>query len=237
MHNVTNMSVFRKRPTENNPEGDHRAEKTPHPSSNQTEKPATPDDSSRKPPFGDAQIKKVSISRDVPIHKLAGVENRVEKTVLLDRRSERIIHQNPDETVNHSGTGKPAESDQPPRKKRILLIEDDPIILKLLEMGLRKHEFECQIAQNGKAAQPLLQNNRPDIIMVDLMMPVMDGLAFIQWLRHTAQDSTPIVVFSTVDDPKVISEVLKSGADHFAPKPLQLAELVKVLDKLARRPR
>ena len=62
---------------------------------------------------------------------------------------------------------------------------------------------------------------------------VSDGVAFIQWLRQTARDSTPVLVFSTVDNPKIMQEVLKSGADFFARKPLHLKELVETMDKLA----
>jgi DNA-binding response OmpR family regulator len=93
------------------------------------------------------------------------------------------------------------------------------------------------VAENGKAAQTILQTVRPDLIIVDLLMPVMDGLAFIQWLRHTARDSTPVMVFSTVDDPKITKEVLKSGADFFARKPLHLKDLVEAMNKLTRQRR
>ena len=140
------------------------------------------------------------------------------------------------------GNGTPGEKKPdalPPTK--ILLIEDDSTIRMLLEMGLRKHNFDCTIAENGKVAQDLLKVVRPDLIVVDLLMPVMDGIAFIQWLRQVAKDSPPVLVFTTVDDPKVTAEVMKSGADFFARKPLvQLTSLVEQINKLVnlgRQPR
>jgi CheY-like chemotaxis protein len=131
--------------------------------------------------------------------------------------------------------GEPAGEAGP--RKKVLLIEDDSTIRMLLQMGLRKHHFDCVIAENGRAAQSLLHSTRPDLIVVDLLMPVMDGMAFIQWLRQTAQDSTPVLVFTTVDDPKITQDVLRSGADFLARKPLHLKELVEAMNRLIRLPR
>lgn len=117
-------------------------------------------------------------------------------------------------------------------KNRILIIEDDPIMRMLLKRGLSNFEFECILTENGRAAQAILQNERPDAFLVDLLMPVMDGLAFIKWLRQIAHDSTPVVVFTTVDNPKVKEEVLKSGADFFASKPLHIKELAETIKNL-----
>lgn len=117
-------------------------------------------------------------------------------------------------------------------KNRVLIIEDDPIMRMLLKRGLSNFDFECLLTENGRAAQEILQKDHPDVLLVDLLMPVMDGLAFIKWLRHTAHDSTPVVVFTTVDNPKVKEEVLSSGADFFASKPLHVRELADTMRNL-----
>ncbi|MCS7337185.1 MAG: response regulator [Verrucomicrobiae bacterium] len=117
-------------------------------------------------------------------------------------------------------------------KDRVLIIEDDPIMRMLLKRGLSNFGFDCLLTENGRAAQEVLQKDRPDVLLVDLLMPVMDGLAFIKWLRQTAHDSTPVVVFTTVDNPKVKDDVLKSGADHFASKPLHVRELAETMKSL-----
>ncbi len=121
----------------------------------------------------------------------------------------------------------------PPRK--ILVVDDDPVMRMLLKMGLRTPEFECVLAENGKAAQELVPTNRPELILLDLLMPVMDGLSFLQWLRQTAQDQTPVLVFSNVNDPKITQEALKTGANGFACKPLHLKELMASIQKLVPR--
>lgn len=122
-------------------------------------------------------------------------------------------------------------------KNRVLIIEDDPIMRMLLKRGLSNFDFECLLTENGRAAQEILQKDHPDVLLVDLLMPVMDGLAFIKWLRHTAHDSTPVVVFTTVDNPKVKEEVLGSGADFFASKPLHVRELADTMRNLIARKR
>ena len=102
----------------------------------------------------------------------------------------------------------------------------------LLKMGLEPHGYDCLAAENGKAAQPIFEMSRPDLILVDLLMPVMDGLAFIHWLRHAIQDSTPILVFTNVDNPRVTQEALRSGANSFVYKPIHLKDLLNAIREL-----
>ncbi len=116
------------------------------------------------------------------------------------------------------------------RETPVLVIDDDPVIRMLLKMGLRSHAYDCVTAENGREAQSVLLASRPDVIIVDLMMPVMDGLSFIQWLRQTAQDTTPVLVLTNVSDPRIEAEARASGANSFVCKPLHLREL---LDELA----
>jgi len=120
-------------------------------------------------------------------------------------------------------------------KRTILVVDDDPVMRMLLKMGLAAPEFECLVAENGKTAQDILPAKRPDLILLDLLMPVMDGLSFLQWLRQTAQDQTPVLVFSNVNDPKITREALRVGANEVACKPLHLKELIGTIQKLVPR--
>jgi DNA-binding response OmpR family regulator len=104
-------------------------------------------------------------------------------------------------------------------------------------MGFRKHNFDCVVAENGRAAQAVLMTLRPDLFVVDLLMPVMDGLAFIKWLRQSARSSAPVLVFTTTDDPKVMGDALRCGADAVARKPMHLRELVVAMNRLISLPR
>jgi DNA-binding response OmpR family regulator len=118
-------------------------------------------------------------------------------------------------------------------KKRVLIVDDDATIRMLLQIGLRLRGFECLMAENGLAAQQILQENHPDLIVVDLMMPMMDGLAFIQWLRQTAHNGTPVLVLSSVNNPQITQDALQSGANGFAHKPVRIHQFLDELTKLA----
>jgi CheY-like chemotaxis protein len=169
----------------------------------------------------------------------ADVKGQVKQSSNIDQQAEGepTFQQPVGKTVNSDVPKvQPAPVELRPKKK-VLVIEDDTTLQMVLEMLLQDHEYDCKIAENGMAAQGMLQTFRPDIIVVDLFMPVMDGLAFLQWLRQTAKDSTPVIVFSTVDDPKIAQDVFKSGANFFVRKPSPLKELLeamKQLDSLAR---
>ena len=137
-----------------------------------------------------------------------------------------------DQTVDVGGeTGQPVPAEQAPRQT-ILIIDDDPMLRMLLKMGLEPHGYDCLAAENGKAAQPVFEMSRPDLILLDLLMPVMDGLAFIHWLRHAIRDSTPILVFTNVDNPRVTQEALRSGANSFVYKPIHLKDLLGAIREL-----
>jgi CheY-like chemotaxis protein len=137
----------------------------------------------------------------------------------------------PDIGVVANGEAGSSADLEPRRRKQVLVIDDDATMRKLLKMGLCSHQYDCLTAENGKIAQEVLQTCRPDLILVDLLMPVMDGLTFIQWLRQTAQDSTPVLVFTNVDTPKITQEAMEKGANAFACKPLHLKELLAVINQ------
>jgi CheY-like chemotaxis protein len=116
--------------------------------------------------------------------------------------------------------------------RQVLVIDDDATMRMLLKMGLGRRGYDCLTAENGKVAQAVLERSKPDLILVDLMMPVMDGLTFIHWLRQIARDSTPVLVFTNVDTPQITQEALASGANAFACKPLHLRELMELMNQL-----
>ncbi len=171
---------------------------------------------------------------DFPAVEVEGFEGYVEPALDPDSGGEVIAEQawGPQTGVGLGGhTGRPPCRENPARKT-VLVIDDDAVMRMLLKMGLPTHGYDCLTADNGKAAQTLLQTHRPDLILVDLMMPVMDGLTFIRWLRQTARDATPVLVFSNVSTPKITQEALESGANSFACKPLHLNELLEIMSQL-----
>jgi two-component system, chemotaxis family, chemotaxis protein CheY len=112
-------------------------------------------------------------------------------------------------------------------RKRVLVVDDDASIRELLSTALEDDGYEVVPATNGQDALSVCERWRPDVIVLDLMMPIMDGWTFAKRLRERA--SIPIVVLSAVND---IARHAKSvGATDVVGKPFDLDQL---LPKVAR---
>ncbi len=107
-------------------------------------------------------------------------------------------------------------------KKRVLVVDDDASIRELLSTALEDDGYEVVPATNGEDALSVVDRWRPDVIVLDLMMPVMDGWTFAKRLRE--HDEIPIVVLSAVND---VNRHAKSiGAAAVVGKPFDLDQLL-----------
>ena len=117
--------------------------------------------------------------------------------------------------------------------KRVLIVDDDPDLRALLVMGLELAGYRCVAAENGAAAMPLVQAQAFDVILLDLQMPVMDGLRFLEWLRQEVRNPAPVLVFTSVDADaegrEICDKVMAAGATGVLSKP---ARLPAILEKL-----
>ena len=120
-------------------------------------------------------------------------------------------------------------------RPRVLVVDDDPDILDLLRRGLAIEGFDVQSAAGGDRALVALTERPPDVVVLDVMMPGMDGL---EVLRHIRATSLVPVLFLTARD-RVRDRIagLNAGADDYLPKPFAFGELVARLRALMRRPR
>jgi len=107
---------------------------------------------------------------------------------------------------------------------KILVIDDEPPIRKLLRMGLTTQGYEILEAPTGKAALELL-SNRPDLVILDLGLPDIQGLELISLIRARLED-VPIVVLSSRGDETGKVDALDRGADDYVTKPFGMAELL-----------
>lgn len=119
-----------------------------------------------------------------------------------------------------------------PMAKKILIVEDDAILRKVLTLGLKNAGYELFTAANGEEAIPLVQKEKPDIIMADLHMPVMDGLQFLRWVRGEAAMTTPVVVFTGSVQADILREAEEAGATVILRKPVKTAKLLETLASL-----
>ncbi|MGB6438344.1 MAG: response regulator transcription factor [Methyloceanibacter sp.] len=107
---------------------------------------------------------------------------------------------------------------------KILVIDDEPPIRKLLRMGLTTQGYEISEAQNGKQSLELLAQ-KPDLVILDLGLPDMEGLELLRMIR-TRNESVPIVVLSSRGDETGKVQALDLGADDYVTKPFGMDELL-----------
>ena len=117
--------------------------------------------------------------------------------------------------------------------EKILLVDDEPTLLETLALNLRTSGYEVVTASDGAAALEMAHAESPDLIVLDLMMPELDGLTVCRSLRQASE--TPILVLTarTGELDKIIG--LESGADDYMTKPFSLGELQARLRALLRR--
>ncbi len=116
---------------------------------------------------------------------------------------------------------------------KILVVDDEPQIARVLRRGLETHGFEVRVASDGRSAMDLFQAWAPDLVVTDLAMPDMGGIELCRRLRKRA--ATPILVLSVKGEEAAKVEALDAGADDYVTKPFGMDELLARLRALLRR--
>lgn len=117
--------------------------------------------------------------------------------------------------------------------QRILVVEDDPRMLELLCKGLREIGHTAMPAPDGQVGLDLAMNHEFDAILLDLGLPLRDGLDVLRALRGHNR-STPILILTARDAEEDVLRGFESGADHYIVKPFSFRELIARLNGLAR---
>ncbi len=116
----------------------------------------------------------------------------------------------------------------------VLIVDDDPKLLKMLQRTLVYENLNVLTATNGLEALPLVQSQHPDLLIVDWMMPKMDGLSLVRRLRDE-ENKTLVLMLTARDAIENRVEGLESGADDYLVKPFAPAELVARVHAMLRR--
>ncbi|MEL7589830.1 MAG: response regulator transcription factor [Anaerolineaceae bacterium] len=116
---------------------------------------------------------------------------------------------------------------------RILIIDDDPAGTDILEMLLAPSNATVRRACNGESGIALAEEFKPDLILLDYLMPGLDGLQTTRGLRKFT--NAPILILSVLDDPGVLAKVLNQGADDYLVKPVSREILFAHMNNLVRR--
>lgn len=118
---------------------------------------------------------------------------------------------------------------------KVLVVDDEAPIRDLLEYGLDRAGFSVRSVPDGPSSLEVLRTWRPDIIVLDVMLPDVDGITLLPELRRLTE--VPIVMLSARSETGDKVDALSSGADDYVAKPFELEELVARLNSALRRPR
>ena len=118
-------------------------------------------------------------------------------------------------------------------RRKILVIEDDKFLLKFICTLLESYGFEVATASNGEEALGILEQLKPELIILDIMMPVMDGWELVEKIKLNQSITTiPIIVVSAKSEEKNIQRAQKLGVAGYFPKPFDPKELIKTIEDI-----
>lgn len=120
-------------------------------------------------------------------------------------------------------------------RDKIIIVEDDPGISKYLQAALRSHGYDILLAPDGKTALEMIASHCPDVLLLDLGLPDMDGMDVLTQLR--AWSLMPVVVVSARTDEREKVRALDAGADDYITKPFGTSELLARLRTAIRHTR
>ena len=119
-------------------------------------------------------------------------------------------------------------------RANILIVEDDPDILSSLAEAIREEGFEVETAANGYQALTRLESSQPDLIFLDLMMPLMDGWKFLESAHQRFPEMhAPVVLLSAVHN--LTEEARRLGVRAFLSKPFDLEDVARMAHSLTER--
>jgi DNA-binding response OmpR family regulator len=116
----------------------------------------------------------------------------------------------------------------------ILVVDDEPNVCEMLEIGLAQHGFHVLVARDGTRALAMLRETQPDAILLDVVMPKIDGVSLVPMIRRITE--APILMLSALTDSHDKISGLAAGADDYVGKPFDLGEIAARLRAQLRRP-
>lgn len=115
--------------------------------------------------------------------------------------------------------------------KKILIVDDEPNILMALEYTLKKNDFQVFIARDGEEAIAIAQDKIPDVVVLDIMMPKVDGFEVLNFIKkHKDLNKTKVIFLSAKNKEKDIQKGLDQGADQYLTKPFSMKKLLQEID-------
>ncbi|MCW9713855.1 response regulator transcription factor [Aliifodinibius salicampi] len=121
-------------------------------------------------------------------------------------------------------------------KKNILVVDDEKDLLDLIEYNLKKEGFDVLKAEDGQEGIEVARKHQPDLILLDIMMPKMDGLEVVERIRDDRQlKRIPVIFLTARGDEKTEIEGLDKGGDDYITKPISTTKLISRIKAVLRR--
>jgi CheY-like chemotaxis protein len=118
-------------------------------------------------------------------------------------------------------------------QRLVLVADDEPALLKVLKLRLEIEGFEVALAEDGAAALQRIRQRRPDLVVLDMMMPEMNGLEVVHELkRDEALRDLPVIILSARRLDREVTAALDAGADRYVAKPFDTQELLREIREL-----
>ena len=118
-------------------------------------------------------------------------------------------------------------------KRRVLVVDDDELILQILTTILDMEDFEVRTVETGEDALAAVEEELPDVVVLDVMMPGMDGLEVCTRLRAEPETKdVPVILLTARGDPEDRQRGLDAGADAYLTKPFSPLELIRIIGTL-----
>ena len=112
---------------------------------------------------------------------------------------------------------------------KVLIVDDEPALLQMLKVNLELDGLETYLASDGATAMKRIKAEEPDIVLLDLMMPVMDGWGVLNELKTTNLRKQPKVIIMTAKGERDLEKGLEMGAAAYVSKPFDTEELLKTV--------
>lgn len=121
-------------------------------------------------------------------------------------------------------------------KQTILVVDDEQDLLDLIEYNLKKEGFDVLMAEDGKEGIEIAREHNPNLVLLDIMMPKMDGLEVVEQMRNDEKlKHIPIIFLTARSDEKTEVEGLNKGGDDYITKPISTTKLISRIKAVLRR--
>lgn len=109
---------------------------------------------------------------------------------------------------------------------RVLIVDDEPDVLKMLKMVLELEGYETLLASDGETALRRIEAEEPDLVLLDIMMPVLDGWGVLEKLRGASLRKVPRVIILTAKGERNMEKAMELGASKYLSKPFETEDLL-----------